>query len=855
MFCKVKKVHIRMEKNNSKISGYLEKKGKMKMISCYKKYWFVLEGGLLLYYRSKADYETISPCKGSINLGPPCNIKPCASTTGVFQIQTRTAAVTLRAENREEQNRWMQALMSEINPNKNQQRMSHFRYSMDDLQQKEPTETKKQTPPTNNHQRQNIPPKNEDPNSQITTDVIIQRLQKMGAQSCIPQGTPKKLPTARKTPREISQSIENLSRVLENTEYADLMQNSDYDVHSQTCNQSSDHIYERIKAELIDNTIYSVPDKSCRQKTKKYMTLPDKAYSSLRIRSLSDAKRPITFILENDTYSVSIHQKINEDHEEEIENKQQVTDALWVENDQYAYTNPRTDQNENEVIASDSSEENGYSEISELFQKPAENSEHALTLNTTIEHHEQKKKPSKSKTKEKRKDDGEKSGSKLVKRPSFLRRVWKRKGKHKTKENEADDVIYESVPSAVVEKLAAVNDGTAVQMLTELQNILESKMPIIIRQITSDVGSTINSPKSETSSDYKSESIIENDLYCDINDLQLQEIDSPPVPPKSRQIDTPYPFHDIPPNVRPIDLPAKKTTSPSDNLKSIDDILQDLEEEQPHNNNNNNNNNVKRLIKRFSDHEDPENEVVLRGGRQCQSHVYRDDIEQDELSRLLEELAKVASAPILKPGVTTSLDVSNLDDLELKKLLPGRRRRFSEPDYDVPRPHKSLTILPRTEANSEAIIGSTRFFGPILKPSDMVAISGESSDDPSTLNSITPDSLEASPVPKPKTDRDQRRETETEPTYYKSHHYYKFTDPKQYNNSRTSENCAKILQEPRRTSFIVENDIYDEVQCFHKVHKTDGHKRMEIPSEGNGCESEEFVDSLEVCKNEVSTGF
>ncbi|KAJ8931680.1 hypothetical protein NQ314_015396 [Rhamnusium bicolor] len=56
---------------------------------------------------------------------------------------------------------------------------------------------------------------------------------------------------------------------------------------------------------------------------------------------------------------------------------------------------------------------------------------------------------------------------------------------------------------------------------------------------------------------------------------------------------------------------------------------------------------------------------------------------------------------------------------ELIKLLPVRHRRYSEPDYDIPRPHKSLTNLPRKENPSENVIGSTRFFGPILKPSDI----------------------------------------------------------------------------------------------------------------------------------------
>lgn len=65
------------------------------MMSCYKKYWFVLEGRLLLYYKSKDEYDAISPCKGSITLGPTSNVKPCSPNTGVFQIESKTTTITL----------------------------------------------------------------------------------------------------------------------------------------------------------------------------------------------------------------------------------------------------------------------------------------------------------------------------------------------------------------------------------------------------------------------------------------------------------------------------------------------------------------------------------------------------------------------------------------------------------------------------------------------------------------------------------------------------------------------------------------------------------------------------------------
>lgn len=51
-------------------------------------------------------------------------------------------------------------------------------------------------------------------------------------------------------------------------------------------------------------------------------------------------------------------------------------------------------------------------------------------------------------------------------------------------------------------------------------------------------------------------------------------------------------------------------------------------------------------------------------------------------------------------------------------MLPPKKRRHSEPDYDVPRPHKSVfTMLKKEDTGNK--IGSTRFFGPVLGASYM----------------------------------------------------------------------------------------------------------------------------------------
>ncbi|KAJ8967383.1 hypothetical protein NQ317_018528 [Molorchus minor] len=169
--------------NNPKISGCLEKKGKMKMMGSYKKYWFVLEGRLLLYYRSKDEYEAISPCKGSINLCPPCNVRPCSSAIGVFQIQCRSNSITLvKGESQEDQNRWMNAIMSALNQPKNHAKLSHFRYSLNELADQKPLRgmlTCNHTAPTDECQyNQTLEPNLE----------IIHRLQKNGGTILLGKG-------------------------------------------------------------------------------------------------------------------------------------------------------------------------------------------------------------------------------------------------------------------------------------------------------------------------------------------------------------------------------------------------------------------------------------------------------------------------------------------------------------------------------------------------------------------------------------------------------------------------------------------------------------------------------------------
>ncbi|CAL8110167.1 unnamed protein product [Orchesella dallaii] len=79
----------------------------------WKKFWFVLDGRLLTYYKSKADYESLSACCGCINLGiassvRPIQIKGCKGYP--LQIVTRSQVYYLRSQEKPVLEQWLIAI-------------------------------------------------------------------------------------------------------------------------------------------------------------------------------------------------------------------------------------------------------------------------------------------------------------------------------------------------------------------------------------------------------------------------------------------------------------------------------------------------------------------------------------------------------------------------------------------------------------------------------------------------------------------------------------------------------------------------------------------------------------------------
>lgn len=115
----------------------------MRVVAMWKRYWFVLEGRLLLYYKSQQEYARLSPCRGSLNMGLASCVRPGAGPDQhVLEVVLRSHVVSLRAKERSAQEQWLKALLDSTTttPGKdNGKGPLHFRYpSADNLNKVEP---------------------------------------------------------------------------------------------------------------------------------------------------------------------------------------------------------------------------------------------------------------------------------------------------------------------------------------------------------------------------------------------------------------------------------------------------------------------------------------------------------------------------------------------------------------------------------------------------------------------------------------------------------------------------------------------------------------------------------------------
>ncbi|XP_065345169.1 uncharacterized protein LOC135942786 isoform X2 [Cloeon dipterum] len=96
-----------------KVSGYLDKRGRM--LPTWKRYWFVLDGPVLLRFQSEEDYKNLSPCQSILNLGRVVTLRPAGSRSSPqIVLVTEANVMYLRAKEQSDQQRWQAALHASI---------------------------------------------------------------------------------------------------------------------------------------------------------------------------------------------------------------------------------------------------------------------------------------------------------------------------------------------------------------------------------------------------------------------------------------------------------------------------------------------------------------------------------------------------------------------------------------------------------------------------------------------------------------------------------------------------------------------------------------------------------------------
>ncbi|XP_066246688.1 putative leucine-rich repeat-containing protein DDB_G0290503 isoform X2 [Euwallacea similis] len=743
-----------------KVSGYLEKKGRKKMMSCYKKYWFVLEGRLLLYYKSKDEYDAISPCKGSINLGPTSNVKPGNANSGVFQIESKTTTITLRAESKDDQHKWIEALISALNQRSEYRKLNHFRYSTSDLS---PIAKKALL------DKQKTLPRSFDSGSVDFQMTIIEKLQKMGARN---YGIGPKLRRSKTTlarTHQMSYSNDSLpskdndelhlhktgSVIIDNDCYNKIsIRNSVESVEA-----SSEGIYERIPS---SDSVFIQRETSGslnNNRSSSLMTENDVYWTKYTVDVPVEPESGYEIIENNDKIQSGITKVLKEENIYAEADLKNVKSFEGLENDQYIdIENFRTSSTSSQGSADDKERKTGLFGIGRKNKCGKDNKE-------------------------------DKKG-KIKKSESFLQRVWSKKSKNKKNKKNI------SLSATDIVDKVAMSDSETLKTLSELQQILQRQ------------NSAIKQLHQRTSAVSAMEMGISEMVYCGNDDVLEKNMTGfnheiishnakgPSLPPRNHSQSTSKfslsPIYKEVPMQHPPAIPPKmKRKRHSD--ATLDQIYndymskQEILEEVLKNKDidaQKKEGKVRELIKKFSKESIAHEEgVELRNKNQestRKSEMFPTN--SKDLDKLLEELSKITTAPIMTPGVTISLINPEISDKDIKKMAPIRRRRLSDPDYDVPRPHRSLVNIRKRDENA---LQATRFFGPILQPSDFEDCvppnkpPSPPTDYHSNIPSMTPDSLEIDNRKKDSIHCQSHDELRT--ISYESHDYLRYNKESHHN--------------------------------------------------------------------------
>lgn len=117
-----KSFHARVQFRKShsgppKMEGYLRKRtAKLNLKWFWRKYWFVLDGRSLLYFKSQSNYNSLGTCKGLVDFGLVQAVRPShgCKNTYAMEVITRSDVIHLAADDWQTRQVWVAALQAAI---------------------------------------------------------------------------------------------------------------------------------------------------------------------------------------------------------------------------------------------------------------------------------------------------------------------------------------------------------------------------------------------------------------------------------------------------------------------------------------------------------------------------------------------------------------------------------------------------------------------------------------------------------------------------------------------------------------------------------------------------------------------
>ncbi|KAL3176007.1 hypothetical protein MRX96_010715 [Rhipicephalus microplus] len=114
------RARVQFRKSHSgppKMEGYLRKRtAKLNLKWFWRKYWFVLDGRSLLYFKSQSNYNSLGTCKGLVDFGLVQAVRPShgSKNTYAMEVITRSDVIHLAADDSQTRQVWVAALQAAI---------------------------------------------------------------------------------------------------------------------------------------------------------------------------------------------------------------------------------------------------------------------------------------------------------------------------------------------------------------------------------------------------------------------------------------------------------------------------------------------------------------------------------------------------------------------------------------------------------------------------------------------------------------------------------------------------------------------------------------------------------------------